>query len=210
MAEVALSNLLFQDDVLFLQRLLRSEGLYLDTLDGVWGAVTEAAAERHEEAAKALRVSLGTFDSRSERNIATLSLKAQREARLFLSRQIKGGLLVRIISGTRTYAEQNELFKKGRFGNLGPVVTNVRGGYSNHNFGIAWDIGVFTASGGYLSDGPEYAQAAKLGLASPVEWGGNWKTILDRPHFQLALGLGVSQLRTAFETGDKIASYALD
>lgn len=205
-----MSNPLFQGDVLFLQRLLRAEGLYLDTLDGTWGPVTEAAVGRHEAAAETLRASLGSFDPRSERNIATLSLKAQREARLFLARALQGGLLVRIISGTRTYAEQNELFKKGRFGNPGPVVTKAKGGYSNHNFGIAWDIGIFTATGGYLSDGPEYAQAAKLGLTSPVEWGGNWTTIVDKPHFQLALGMGVSLLRTAFEAGEKIAGYALD
>lgn len=164
---------------------------------------------KHEAVADELRISLGAFDSRSERNIATLSLKAQREARLFLGRQRKEGGLVRIISGTRTYAEQNTLFRKGRFGNPGPVVTNASGGYSNHNFGIAWDIGVFTPGGGYLSDGPEYAQAAKLGLIGPVEWGGNWKSIVDLPHFQLALGLRVSELRSAFENGDKIAAYAL-
>jgi len=46
-------------------------------------------------------------------------------------------LTYRIISGTRTYEQQNQLFKKR------PKVTNARGGQSNHNFGIAWDVGLF-------------------------------------------------------------------
>lgn len=205
-----MSSPLFPNDVLFLQRLLRAEGLYLDDLDGDWGPHTEAAVQAHEAKADELRASLGAFDPRSERCIATLSLKAQREARLYLQRVLSGGLTVRILSGTRTYGEQNDLFKQGRFGNPGSVVTNARGGFSNHNFGIAWDIGVFTAAGGYLGDGPQYAQAAQLGLKDPVEWGGNWKTIVDKPHYQIKLGIGVSQLRAAFEAGNKIVGYALD
>jgi len=205
-----MSSPLFPNDVLFLQRLLRAEGLYLDTLDGIWGQHTEAAVQEHESMADALRAQWGSFDQRSERNIATLSLKAQREARLYLKRVLSGGLTVRIISGTRTYAEQNDLFKQGRFGNPSPVVTNARGGFSNHNFGIAWDIGVFTSTGGYVGDGPQYKQAADLGLSAPIEWGGNWTTIVDKPHYQLALGIGVSPLRAAFEAGNPIAGYALD
>lgn len=166
--------------------------------------------QQHETRSEALRDSLGRFDSRSEGCIATLALKAQREARLFLKRVLAGGLNVRIISGTRTYAEQDKLFRKGRFGNPGPRVTNARGGASNHNFGVAWDIGVFTASGGYLGGGPQYAQAARLGLQDPVEWGGHWAALVDQPHYQLKLGLGVTALRGAFEAGDPIAGYVLD
>lgn len=205
-----MSLTLFANDVLFLQRLLRAEGLYLDKLDGDWGPHTEAAMQQFETRADALRTELGSFDPRSERGLATLSLKTQREARRFLQRMQRGGLTVRILSGTRTYAEQNALFKQGRFGNPGPVVTKARGGYSNHNFGIAWDIGIFTASGGYLGDGPQYQQAADIGLVDTLEWGGNWVSIVDRPHYQLKLDLGVSQLRAAFETGTPIAGYALD
>lgn len=205
-----MSSPIFPNDVLFLQRLLRAEGIYLHSLDGIWGQHTEAAVQVHESKAGALRAQLGSFDQRSERSIATLSLRAQREARLYLKRVLSGGLNARIISGTRTYAEQNDLFKQGRFGNPGPVVTNARGGFSNHNFGIAWDIGVFTSTGGYVADGPQYQQAADLGLVAPVEWGGNWTTIVDKPHYQLGLGIGVSALRAAFEAGNPIAGYALD
>jgi peptidoglycan L-alanyl-D-glutamate endopeptidase CwlK len=195
---------LFADDVLFFQRLLRAEGLYAAELDGLWGPKTEKAAKTFEQRAAEIRAASRGFDSRSERHIGTLSLKAQRLARLFLGRVLDGGVLARIISGTRTYAEQDALYRQGHFGNPGPKVTNARGGQSNHNFGIAWDIGIFTASGGYLGDGPGYQRAATLGLAGgedEIEWGGHWTRFVDKPHYQLALGLSVSDLRAGFEQG---------
>lgn len=203
-----MSKRLFPDDVLFFQRLLRAEGLYLDTLDGDWGPNTERAAQKFEKRSDEIRDATRSFDPRSERNISTLSLKAQREARLFLGRIIDDGLVARIISGTRTYEEQNALFRQGRFGNPGPIVTKARGGFSNHNFGVAWDIGIFTASSGYIEDGPKYDRAAKVGLSPQLEWGGNWVTIVDKPHYQLNLGLAVGQLRAKFESGDAITAFA--
>jgi peptidoglycan L-alanyl-D-glutamate endopeptidase CwlK len=195
---------LFADDVLFFQRLLRAQGLYMDDLDGLWGPRTEAAALAFDSTTRAIRATIREFDPRSERCIATLSLKAQRAAREFLARVLEGGVRARIISGTRTYAEQDALFRKGRFGDPGPRVTNARGGQSNHNFGIAWDVGIFTAAGGYLGDGPQYLVAAQLGLegaTGQIEWGGSWTTFIDRPHYQLAVGLTAAQLRLDFESG---------
>jgi peptidoglycan L-alanyl-D-glutamate endopeptidase CwlK len=198
---------LFPDDVLFLQRLLRAEGLYLDELDGDWGPNTEKAIMEFEKRSNQIRNETRTFDSRSERNIQTLSLKAQREARLFLGRLTEAGIRARILSGTRTYAEQNKLFRQGRFGNPGKIVTNARGGFSNHNFGIAWDIGIFTEQGGYLGDGPEYDQAARIGASERIDWGGNWKKIVDKPHYQLSLKIAISEMRTLFENGNPIAGF---
>lgn len=195
---------LFAADVLFFQRLLRAEGLYLADLDGDWGPKTEAAAAKFDQQSNAIKLAVGEFDQRSERNILTLSLKTQRLAREYLARVLAGGLRARIISGTRTYAEQNALYKQGRFGNPGDRVTNARGGESNHNFCVAFDIGIFTASGGYLQEGIEYTQAANLGLVGSgtgLEWGGHWQKFVDRPHYQLRTGLSVAALRAQFEAG---------
>lgn len=199
-----MSNRLFEDDVIFLQRLLKCAGLYTDRLDGVWGKNTDTAVDAFENNFVTIAGSLGTFDARSERCIHTLNPKAQELARRFLKAIRDAGINARIISGTRTYAEQNVIFSKGRFGNPPPKVTNARGGQSNHNFGIAWDIGIFSDDGKYLGESPLYKKAGQAALAAGItnlEWGGNWKTFVDQPHYQHTTGITITDIRTRFESG---------
>jgi peptidoglycan L-alanyl-D-glutamate endopeptidase CwlK len=197
-----MSARIFPDDVLFFQRLLRTDGLYVGGLDGDWGPVTEAAVRQFERLADEIAAAVATFDARSENNIRTLAIRVQWPAREFLCRVLTAGIGARIISGTRTYAMQDALYRQGRFGNPGPRVTNARGGQSNHNFGVAWDIGIFTASAGYVTDGPAYDDAATAGRAADLEWGGDWATFIDKPHYQLATGLSVAEMRARFERGE--------
>lgn len=191
---------LFGEDTLFLQRFLKGAGFYQAKLDGIYGEKTDTAVNAFEERTMEIADALGKFDSRSERNIGSLQPKAQEAARRFLKRIRDEGIDARIISGTRTYAEQNTLFRQGRYGNPGPRVSNARGGQSNHNFGIAWDIGLFNG-GAYLTDSSFYNKAAEVGLAPGLEWGGNWKSFKDRPHYQLATGLLLASVRDKFEGG---------
>ena len=196
-----MSSGLFEDDVVFLQRLLKSAGFYQGSIDGIWGPLTDAAVNAFDARCEELAGTLGSFDARTERNILTLHPKAQELARIFMKRLLDAGINARIISGTRTYAEQNELFKRGRFGNPGPKVTNARGGQSNHNFCIAWDIGIFEEDGAYLGDSPLYDTAAEVGLVDGIEWGGHWTSFVDRPHYQAVTGLKISAVRVRFERG---------
>ena len=122
-------------------------------------------------------------DERSERNIATLLQQVQPLARALIESAAAIGIAIKVISGTRTYDEQNALYEQGR-SKAGRIVTNARGGYSNHNFGIAFDIGVFEG-GRYIAESPAYKAVGALGMKLGLEWGGNWKTIQDEPHFQL-------------------------
>jgi peptidoglycan LD-endopeptidase CwlK len=122
-------------------------------------------------------------DDRSEKAIATLLPEVQPYARALVMRAAQHGITIKVISGLRTYEEQNELFSQGRT-KSGRIVTNARAGFSNHNFGIAFDIGVFEGSK-YLDDSPKYKAVGILGMDMGLEWGGNWKTIVDQPHFQL-------------------------
>lgn len=200
-----MSERLFRDDVLFTQRLLAADGLYADALDGLWGPLTEAAWQAFQSRSRALRSESGEFDLRSESAIVTLSLPAQAAARTSLQRILDAGFEARIISGTRTWAQQNALFRQGRYGNPGPVVTRARGGQSLHNFGIAWDIGLFTASGGYVTDVEPYAQAAVHGTTDGVEWGGDWTGFPDPSHYQLGTGEALAALRTRFQAGQAVA-----
>lgn len=157
-----------------------------------------------EEASRKIAEQHGTFDPRSERNLSTLQPKAQPAARAFRHRLRNAAIDARILSGTRTYAEQEALFRKGRFGNQEKRVTNARGGQSNHNFGIAWDIGIFE-EGTYVKRVAPYKAAAEkalvAGLDPALEWGGHWESFPDPPHFQLAVGQPVALVRRAFESG---------
>ncbi len=133
------------------------------------------------------------FDERSEKVLKTLVPKAEQQARLFLQKLHDANIAARLIGGTRTYAEQDALFAQGRT-KPGNIVTRARGGFSNHNFAIAWDIGIFDG-GDYLEDSPLYARAGKIGRDLGLEWGGDWKTIHDEPHFQCRTGKTLADLR---------------
>jgi len=197
-----MSARLFADDVVFFQRLLKAEKLYKKALDGIWGPFTERAANQFEERSEQIRDRTWEYDFRTETNIRTLALAAQREARLFMGKVLDAGINAKIISGTRTYAEQNKLFRQGRYGNPGSVVTYARGGRSHHNFGIAWDIGIFTSTGGYVTASTFYDKAARAGLTQALAWGGDWVTFVDKPHYQLKLRFPLQVVRAKFEVGE--------
>ena len=154
------------------------------TVDGNPGPQTWAAIHRSLVGEPPVSSGTGTLaDERSERNIATLLPQVQPLARALIESAAAIGIAIKIISGTRTYEEQNALYEQGRT-TPGRVVTNARGGYSNHNFGVAFDIGVFDG-GRYLDESPAYKAVGAIGMKLGLEWGGNWKTIQDEPHFQL-------------------------
>lgn len=201
-----MSSPLFKSDTLYIQRMLKCCGLYTGKLDGGFGPLTSKAEADFEKAYAAAAKKYGLFDLRSEGVIATLLPTAQIKARQFMSVKPPAGLTVRLLSGTRTYAEQNALYAQGRTGK-GSVVTNARGGSSNHNFGIAWDVGIFEGglyyTGRNAKENKAYADLAKLVKAAKLglEWGGDWTTIVDMPHYQLPTGKSVSQVRALFEAG---------
>lgn len=160
-------------------------------IDGIWGRKSEAALDvitSPDEAsvpAPPIRTSAEVeyVDDRSERTIATLHPKVQPVARELIRAAVSAGIKVKAISGLRSYGEQDALYEQGR-SRPGRIVTNARGGYSNHNFGIAFDVGIFE-DGRYVDNSPMYRAVGTLGKSLGLEWGGDWKSIQDDPHFQL-------------------------
>ena len=191
-----------RQDTRYWQRLLRLGGYYTGAIDGIRGPLQRAAEAAWAAAATAAADAHGTFDARTEGNLATLLPEAQKAVRAWLPRAqqflAERGLELRIICGTRSYAEQNKLYAKR------PRVTNARGGYSMHNFGIAFDIGLFK-NGKYLDDVCHTADKDYIALhrfcGSPegMEWGGDWSGFADYPHYQLSRwGSSSSKLRDVF------------
>jgi peptidoglycan L-alanyl-D-glutamate endopeptidase CwlK len=147
-----------------------------------------------------------TLDPRSEKNIATLLPQAQVAARAFMARiapqMAACGVTAQIISGFRSYAEQDALYSRGRT-TPGHMVTKARGGFSNHNFGIAWDIGLFHL-GKYLEESPLYRRCAMIGRDScGLECGAFWK-FTDEPHYQIFTGLSLAEMRRRVASGEPL------
>jgi len=197
----------FKRDPLFFQRLAKSNGLYAGNLDGDWGPLTIGAAEAWDKLAAATAKTYGTFDKRSEENIASLIPKAQRAARQFLVACKAFPYTVQILSGGRTYAEQDAIYAQGRTNKSKPIVTNAPAGSSNHNFGIAFDVGIFDGSkyftGKTNAETQAYLNLRKLTKPAvlDLDWGGDWRTSKDYPHYELHTGMTTKQVRAYLEAG---------
>lgn len=139
------------------------------------------------------------------------------------------GVPILITQGLRTKAEQNALFAKGRTqAQLNAVglshvkaqpdeskVTNAIGGTSYHNYGLAVDFALLLPNGSTASwdmkrdgnndktaDWLEVVQEAKnLGF----DWGGDFISFKDYPHFQMSFGLSISQLKSGREPAQAAA-----
>lgn len=144
------------------------------------------------------------MDERSEKNIATLSPEVQPLARKLIETGQAQGINVKVIGGTRTYAQQDELYAQGR-SRPGKIVTKARGGYSWHNFGMAFDIGIFSPNGQhYYGESESYAVCGAIGEALGLEWGGDWDFV-DEPHFQYnPKGYSLAQCREHIEKGENL------
>lgn len=126
----------------------------------------------------------------------------------------KHGLWLRCTQGMRDTDHQKELFSRGRDAegrviDRKLIVTNSRPGTSMHEFGFAIDS-CFVGADPFLETlavkdpgkafflWQEYGRLAKLhGLA----YGGDWSTIVDRPHIQDTYGMKLSEIILLFKQG---------
>lgn len=195
----------FPQDILFEQRLLSCGGFNPGKLDGKYGDKTRAAEDAALKSCLDIQIELGAFDPRSEKNIQTLLPEMQKRARMIMAVGAKlketTGLTCVILSGTRTYAEQNVLAK------IRPKVTNAGPGESNHNFGIAIDIGLFNGLKYYTGATKaeeqayrDFAFAVKRDVHD-IAWGGDWVSLKDMPHYEFKHDKTLTQVRKLFEVG---------
>lgn len=169
------------------------------TADGIPGPITAQAIANRLGVQSALPEPM-SFDSRSEKNIATLMATAQVKAREWLSKCLEAGISVKIIAGNRTYQEQAELYAQGRTA-PGQKVTNAQAGYSWHNFGVAWDFVVFDAKGEPLWESPLMKKCGEIAESLDLEWGGRWTSFQDIPHIQLKTAFTLAEARQKLAVG---------
>ena len=111
-------------------------------------------------------------------------------------------LTIKVISTLRSWEEQQKIYNQGRT-TPGPIVSNAKPGSSIHNWGCAFDCGVFR-NGEYLDgaikkdangkDIPDevkrklaqdtHIEISKIGKSLGLTWGGDWINIKDLPHYQ--------------------------
>jgi len=88
---------------------------------------------------------------------------------------------------TRSIEQQDYLYKQGR-SLPGKIVTNSKGGQSFHNYGLAVDLCEIDQDGTAVNWAYDLKQLTPIAEKYGIEWGGNWHTIQDRPHFQKTFG----------------------
>ena len=124
---------------------------------------------------------------------------------LLLKECKKQGIYLIVTEGFRTVEYQDSLYAKGRT-KPGKVVTNAKGNSysSQHQWGIAFDIAINDSS--LLYDNKTIKKVAKIAKSSKVglAWGGDWKSIVDTPHFYLKKwGSTTKKLKEKYGTPDK-------
>lgn len=96
------------------------------------------------------------------------------------------GIYICVAQGYRSQADQNALYAIGRT-KSGKIVTNARGGQSNHNYGVAVDLCLYSADGKTVSwqTGGPFSKVVAAMKAEGFKWGGDWRSFKDNPHFEL-------------------------
>ena len=117
---------------------------------------------------------------------------------------LKGRAAVRFTHTLRTIAEQDALYAQGRT-KPGKKVTNAKGGSSYHNYGLAIDICLildgkeasWDTSKDFDKDGiSDWMEAVAIFKSRGWEWGGEFKSFKDAPHFQKTFGFTTTKLKT--------------
>ena len=173
---------------------------------GMEGKVGRALLEAMEAAAGVEPEGQFDFDQRNKLSNVHPALrdKVMQVAQRLSARQMN----FLITDGLRTFAEQDQLFRKGRklvngaWIPIDPlhrtgIVTNAVGGHSNHNYGLAIDS-YPVISGRVFTEIPPHSSLefrqrfnaiqkaiGEEGEAVGLFWGGRWSSPFDPPHLQL-------------------------
>ncbi|RZK45996.1 MAG: M15 family peptidase [Pedobacter sp.] len=172
------------------------------------------------------------MDSVSLERIKSLHPKLRDEAKVILEeveKTLTGKAMCRFTFTLRSWEEQDGLYALGRTKAnpdgktakkpLGNIVTNAKAGDSFHNYGLAVDIALVidTDGDGKYDKGSwdtkgDYDQDKKADWMEVVaifkkhgwEWGGDWTSFKDMPHFQKAFGHTLKDLKAKYAKKDFI------
>ena len=137
------------------------------------------------------------------RKLEDLDPRVAAMARAHIAACAAEGIRILVTFTLRSYETQAKLYAQGRTA-PGKRVTNAPPGYSFHNFGLAYDLvpKELTKLPNW-GDTPMHqaranelwAEVGALGKAQGLRWGGEFKSIKDRPHFEWSGTLKLADLR---------------
>ena len=152
------------------------------------------------------------------RDVTQLHPRLQEKFKLLQKKCAQKGIKIKATECLRTAKEQDALYAKGRTA-PGAKVTNAQGkdAKSMHQWGVAFDVVIDMDAD---KDGDVDIRdlynvkllnvVGKIGQSIGLEWGGSWKSIVDKPHFQLPdWGSTPAKLKAKYGTPAKfIATWA--
>lgn len=115
----------------------------------------------------------------------------------------KAGINILITDGFRSTEEQNVIYARGRT-EEGQIVTQVQGGHSYHNYGLAIDFALRTTKGKVVWDmkydgngngKSDWIEVVEIAKRLGFTWGGDWDNFPDYPHLQMDFGYSIRDLR---------------
>lgn len=158
--------------------------------------------------------------------IEMLHPKLREEARKIYAEicaALTGRSICRFTYTLRTFQEQQALFDFGRSRKnpdgaspkkpLGNIVTDARPGQSYHNYGLAVDIAliidgktaVWDRNTDFDTDKiPDWMECVAVFKKYGWEWGGDWKSFKDYPHFQKTFGYTWQKLHLMYNRSQLI------
>ena len=146
------------------------------------------------------------------KDVTQLHPRLQEKFKLLQKKCAQKGIKIKATECLRTAKEQDALYAKGRTA-PGHKVTNACGkdAKSMHQWGVAFDVAIDmdTDNDGDVDIRDLYNVkllniVGKIGQSIGLEWGGSWKSIVDKPHFQLPdWGSTPAELKTKYGTPTK-------
>jgi peptidoglycan LD-endopeptidase CwlK len=140
------------------------------------------------------------MNAASEKRLAKLHPTLGLLVRQIVADLATRGINIEVVQGLRTFEEQDALYAKGRTA-PGQIVTQAKGGESNHNYGLAVDVCPFVDGKPHWNAPIEvWVDIGRTAERFGLEWGGSWKKFVDKPHLQLP-NMTVKACQRCFATG---------
>lgn len=132
------------------------------------------------------------------------------------SKILTGDVKMIVTQGGRTFDEQNGMYAQGRT-KKGKIITNAKGGQSIHNYFLAFDfclvkgkVTIWDVAKDFDSDKqPDWMEVVAYFKSLGYTWGGDFRSISDKPHFEKTFGHTWQQLLAIKQSGKTENGYVV-